>query len=401
MSSPYNYSLVSLSVLIAICASFVAISLSGRILVAQGLRRRLWIVGGASAMGLGIFSMHYIGLLAFTLPDLGGVRPAGAVLVAGGRGLRLRRGAGGVERADAQRHAARGQQRGHGPRFLRRCTTWASTPCVCAPSMQSNRRCRGRVGRHPIVAVSLVALVPGVPLPGGHARDLAAQGRQRGGDGRGGRRHALRRHGRGDFRRRCPTPVDATWAVSVTSSPAMHRHHGASPSWCSVGASITSIVDRRFLAQSRELQSDRSAIPIALRSLPRRRVSDDDRRAAARLQRSVRANARLRLPRRVPRPKRCWPSTTSSRRDRDAFVTQLLAARAADRLREELRPPDGRADVGADQRHIARRAARRHRRSSKARSSTSPSASRPKRRCGTHARRPKPRTAPRASSSPT
>ena len=68
MSSPYNYSLISLSVLIAICASFVAISLAGRILVAQGLRRRLWIVSGASAMGLGIFSMHHIGLLAFTLP---------------------------------------------------------------------------------------------------------------------------------------------------------------------------------------------------------------------------------------------------------------------------------------------------------------------------------------------
>jgi PAS domain S-box-containing protein len=64
----YNYSLISLSVLIAICACFVAISLSGRILVAQGQMRRIWIAFGASAMGLGIFSMHHIGLLAFTLP---------------------------------------------------------------------------------------------------------------------------------------------------------------------------------------------------------------------------------------------------------------------------------------------------------------------------------------------
>ena len=68
MPSTYDYSLISLSVLIAIFAAFVAISLSGRILMAQGLRRRLWIVGGASAMGLGIFSMHHVGLLAFTLP---------------------------------------------------------------------------------------------------------------------------------------------------------------------------------------------------------------------------------------------------------------------------------------------------------------------------------------------
>jgi len=64
----YSSSLVSLSVLIAVCASYVALDLAGRISVAQGRLRRLWIICGATVMGLGIWSMHYIGMLAFSLP---------------------------------------------------------------------------------------------------------------------------------------------------------------------------------------------------------------------------------------------------------------------------------------------------------------------------------------------
>jgi hypothetical protein len=89
---PYNSSLISLSVLIAICASFVAISLSGRILVAQGLMRRLWIVR-RERDGLGIFSCH-IGLLAFTR-RLGGPTCRAAALAAG-RGVHIGRRAGRV-----------------------------------------------------------------------------------------------------------------------------------------------------------------------------------------------------------------------------------------------------------------------------------------------------------------
>ena len=35
---------------------------------ARGKARLLWLCGGAMAMGLGIWSMHYIGMLAFRLP---------------------------------------------------------------------------------------------------------------------------------------------------------------------------------------------------------------------------------------------------------------------------------------------------------------------------------------------
>src|ERR1700736_4853055 len=64
----YNYALVALSVLIAIFASYAALDLAGRVTAAGGWIRAVWLLGGASAMGTGIWSMHYIGMLAFTLP---------------------------------------------------------------------------------------------------------------------------------------------------------------------------------------------------------------------------------------------------------------------------------------------------------------------------------------------
>jgi len=64
----YDSRLVALSVLIAILASDAALDLAGRVTSAQGKARLLWLNGGAVAMGFGICSMHYIGMLAFRLP---------------------------------------------------------------------------------------------------------------------------------------------------------------------------------------------------------------------------------------------------------------------------------------------------------------------------------------------
>src|SRR5882724_7894348 len=64
----YNYPLVALSVLIAIFASYAALDLAGRVTAASGRTRAVWLLGGAGAMGTGIWSMHYIGMLAFILP---------------------------------------------------------------------------------------------------------------------------------------------------------------------------------------------------------------------------------------------------------------------------------------------------------------------------------------------
>src|SRR5438270_9028447 len=64
----YNFALVTLSVLIAMFAAYAALDLASRVTAAGGWTRVAWLLGGAGAMGTGIWSMHYIGMLAFVLP---------------------------------------------------------------------------------------------------------------------------------------------------------------------------------------------------------------------------------------------------------------------------------------------------------------------------------------------
>ncbi|MDP1770547.1 MAG: response regulator [Nitrospirota bacterium] len=59
---------MGVSVTIAICASYAALELAGRVTAAHGRPQIYWLTGGAAVMGLGIWSMHYIGMLAFRLP---------------------------------------------------------------------------------------------------------------------------------------------------------------------------------------------------------------------------------------------------------------------------------------------------------------------------------------------
>jgi diguanylate cyclase (GGDEF)-like protein len=64
----YNPWLVVLSVAVAIFVSHTALGLSVRVVRTRGALSRLWLLGGALAMGSGIWSMHFIGMLAFSLP---------------------------------------------------------------------------------------------------------------------------------------------------------------------------------------------------------------------------------------------------------------------------------------------------------------------------------------------
>jgi two-component system sensor histidine kinase/response regulator len=64
----YDFRLVTLSVLIAVFAAYAALDLAGRVTAARGASRYAWLSGGALAMGMGIWSMHYIGMEAFRLP---------------------------------------------------------------------------------------------------------------------------------------------------------------------------------------------------------------------------------------------------------------------------------------------------------------------------------------------
>ena len=68
MVMSYNYYLVALSVVISTLASYAALDLAGRVTAARGLVRLAWLSGGACAMGMGIWAMHYIGMLACSLP---------------------------------------------------------------------------------------------------------------------------------------------------------------------------------------------------------------------------------------------------------------------------------------------------------------------------------------------
>ncbi|HYT15672.1 MAG TPA: EAL domain-containing protein [Burkholderiales bacterium] len=69
MIGNYNSWLVFLSIVVATVASYVALDLASRVAATHGTRSsRYWLFGGALSMGTGIWSMHFIGMLAFQLP---------------------------------------------------------------------------------------------------------------------------------------------------------------------------------------------------------------------------------------------------------------------------------------------------------------------------------------------
>ncbi|MCA3824578.1 MAG: hypothetical protein IOB05_16045, partial [Burkholderia sp.] len=80
LPTSYNALLVLLSLLIAILASYTVLDMAGRIKTAQGHAAHWWLVGGACVMGTGIWSMHFVGMLAFALPIPIGYDPAITVL---------------------------------------------------------------------------------------------------------------------------------------------------------------------------------------------------------------------------------------------------------------------------------------------------------------------------------
>src|SRR6185369_16854727 len=69
------------SLLIAILAAFVALSISSRIIAATSQRARFaWTSAGAVSMGGGIWAMHFIGMMSFSLPCGIGYEPVGTIL---------------------------------------------------------------------------------------------------------------------------------------------------------------------------------------------------------------------------------------------------------------------------------------------------------------------------------
>jgi len=64
----YDYRLVAVSVVLAVVSSYAALDLARCVTSALGWARVLWLSGGACAMGLGIWAMHYVGMLALDMP---------------------------------------------------------------------------------------------------------------------------------------------------------------------------------------------------------------------------------------------------------------------------------------------------------------------------------------------
>ena len=68
ISTAYDFNLVILSIIIAIFAAYTAIDLTERISTTHRYASLGWLIAGASSLGMGIWSMHFVGMLALKLP---------------------------------------------------------------------------------------------------------------------------------------------------------------------------------------------------------------------------------------------------------------------------------------------------------------------------------------------
>jgi diguanylate cyclase (GGDEF)-like protein/PAS domain S-box-containing protein len=68
LNGSYDFRLVAISVVLAMFGSYAALDLAGRVTAAQAAARAAWLGAGAAAMGLGIWAMHYVGMLALNMP---------------------------------------------------------------------------------------------------------------------------------------------------------------------------------------------------------------------------------------------------------------------------------------------------------------------------------------------
>src|SRR6202051_89583 len=64
----YDPFIVALSAVIAVASSYAALDLAGRVTAGKGRAFAAWLTCGSVAMGIGIWSMHFTGMLAFKLP---------------------------------------------------------------------------------------------------------------------------------------------------------------------------------------------------------------------------------------------------------------------------------------------------------------------------------------------
>jgi NO-binding membrane sensor protein with MHYT domain len=70
VSGSHDMGLVTLSVVVACMASYVALDLGERARHTRGFISYVWLIAAAVVMGGGIWSMHFVAMLAFTIPGV-------------------------------------------------------------------------------------------------------------------------------------------------------------------------------------------------------------------------------------------------------------------------------------------------------------------------------------------
>ena len=123
VAGTYDPYLVALSIVVAALASYTALDLGGRVAAARGLgRRSVWLAAAAITMGGGIWSMHFVAMLAFIMPtpmsyDIGltALSLVVAIFVTGGGFYVLSRHSGSPLRLVRRSHAPRR----NAPKYIR------------------------------------------------------------------------------------------------------------------------------------------------------------------------------------------------------------------------------------------------------------------------------------------
>ena len=70
MPATYNTAMVCLSILISIAGSFTALDLASRARAAENWMKHAWLCAAAVCMGGSVWSMHFVGMLAFGMPGM-------------------------------------------------------------------------------------------------------------------------------------------------------------------------------------------------------------------------------------------------------------------------------------------------------------------------------------------
>jgi len=68
LKTTYDWRLVILSLVIAIVSSYTALDLARQVSIAFGRASKLWLTGAAIALGISVWLMHFIAMLAYQLP---------------------------------------------------------------------------------------------------------------------------------------------------------------------------------------------------------------------------------------------------------------------------------------------------------------------------------------------